>query len=494
MKHPEPGATNRTRSFGFISVLGNTAAQAILGTSHTIDGANVGYPEAAKEHKASGSKANNDPARDTSERDAGGGQGDRMGHPPTRKVFVGGLSHQTKENALYTYFSQFGTLSDVVVMTEGSARRPRGFGFVTFEDAASVARVTRSRFHPIGGRHVEVKPAVPREQMRALEVSQQEALSNGAVDLSNFAPPEPGSGYLTLPGATGGAETTEGGDAAGYGFSSAANLYAAPSMYTMPGPYGMALPVTGVPVFNGYSPQMHAGFAPGGLLGAAPAPMVGPSPPALPGSAASRMVVAAPAGAIGVGPSVIPPTTGMLPSVGGAPFVNLAGMPGAGQVAAFGAMGVLPGQMPTTYNTVAPPMAHPGSPQMANPASPAGWVPPPQHMFGGMVAPAPGQMMGGGSLLPGLPTAPARGSQGPPHANRASAPGTMLAHSAPQQWPSRDHAPQNSARKDNKEGQSRRDGKEGPNQAQAQAAEEPHDGASESAQATLQPTGSSKSE
>lgn len=64
-----------------------------------------------------------------------------------------------------SYFTQFGPISDVVVMTEGSSRRPRGFGFVTFENPSSVAAITRSRYHPIEGRLVEVKAAIPRELM-----------------------------------------------------------------------------------------------------------------------------------------------------------------------------------------------------------------------------------------------------------------------------------------------------------------------------------------
>jgi len=67
--------------------------------------------------------------------------------------------------AIQGYFSQFGNITDVVVMTEGSQRRPRGFGFVTFDNAASVAMITRSRYHPIEGRLVEVKAAVPRDMM-----------------------------------------------------------------------------------------------------------------------------------------------------------------------------------------------------------------------------------------------------------------------------------------------------------------------------------------
>ena len=54
-------------------------------------------------------------------------------------------------------------------MSDGKSRKPRGFGFVTFEDAASVTLVTYERFHYIRGRWVDVKPAIPRENMPQIE-------------------------------------------------------------------------------------------------------------------------------------------------------------------------------------------------------------------------------------------------------------------------------------------------------------------------------------
>ena len=103
IKHPESGSTQRTRSFGFISVLGQQAAQAILATPHIIDGVNVGHAELAKQHRAAGydqTKAGPNMGGGPPGGD-GGGWSTLNGMPPTRKIFVGGLSHQTKEGTLY---------------------------------------------------------------------------------------------------------------------------------------------------------------------------------------------------------------------------------------------------------------------------------------------------------------------------------------------------------------------------------------------------------
>ncbi len=48
------------------------------------------------------------------------------------KVFVGGLSLETTSDGMRDYFSQFGELSDAIVMRDGATQKSRGFGFVTF--------------------------------------------------------------------------------------------------------------------------------------------------------------------------------------------------------------------------------------------------------------------------------------------------------------------------------------------------------------------------
>jgi len=83
--------------------------------------------------------------------------------PATAKIFIGGLRFQTTSQTLYDYFVQFGPLSDAVVLTDVVTKRPRGFGFVTFVDPASLTAVSQARFHNIDSRLVEVKLAVPAE-------------------------------------------------------------------------------------------------------------------------------------------------------------------------------------------------------------------------------------------------------------------------------------------------------------------------------------------
>ena len=66
------------------------------------------------------------------------------------------------------YFGQFGEIEDVVAITEGITRRPRGFGFITYVDVAVADLVLESRFHVVANRYVEVKQAIPRAKTEVL--------------------------------------------------------------------------------------------------------------------------------------------------------------------------------------------------------------------------------------------------------------------------------------------------------------------------------------
>jgi len=75
------------------------------------------------------------------------------------KLFVGGLGECSDEE-LVAYFSQFGTLVDHVVMKDKANGRPRGFGFVTYDDPAALDTImSMYSEHQIGGKWIEVKRA-----------------------------------------------------------------------------------------------------------------------------------------------------------------------------------------------------------------------------------------------------------------------------------------------------------------------------------------------
>ena len=58
-----------------------------------------------------------------------------------KKVFVGGIKEDIEEDEIRTYFEDFGTVTDVAIVTERGSGKRRGFGFVTFDDYDAVDKV-----------------------------------------------------------------------------------------------------------------------------------------------------------------------------------------------------------------------------------------------------------------------------------------------------------------------------------------------------------------
>merc|ERR1719215_1623068 len=82
----------------------------------------------------------------------GGGKGGGAG--TGHKIFVGGLSQGTTKESLSAYFSQFGPAQGIVMM-DGQTGRSRGFGFVDFQDEATLQSVCQYQ-HVVDGSQVSV--------------------------------------------------------------------------------------------------------------------------------------------------------------------------------------------------------------------------------------------------------------------------------------------------------------------------------------------------
>jgi|PlaIllAssembly_1097288.scaffolds.fasta_scaffold95975_4 RNA recognition motif-containing protein len=80
-----------------------------------------------------------------------------------KKLFVGGLPYATTEDRLHEVFESYGPVTEAKIVLERETNRPRGFGFVTFEEEAdaqkAMAELDRSDFD---GRTISVQPATER--------------------------------------------------------------------------------------------------------------------------------------------------------------------------------------------------------------------------------------------------------------------------------------------------------------------------------------------
>ena len=84
------------------------------------------------------------------------------------KVFVGGIPLHLDNDGLKNFFSQFGPITDGIVMVDQNTQRSRGFGFVTFAVGSDGAqKAIDAQPIDIDGKRVEVKLATPKADQAA---------------------------------------------------------------------------------------------------------------------------------------------------------------------------------------------------------------------------------------------------------------------------------------------------------------------------------------
>jgi cold-inducible RNA-binding protein len=80
-----------------------------------------------------------------------------------RRLYVGNLSYNTTEDGLRDAFGQFGTVTDVKVVTDRETGRPRGFAFVEMgTDQEAQEAITQLNGRELDGRALNVNEAQER--------------------------------------------------------------------------------------------------------------------------------------------------------------------------------------------------------------------------------------------------------------------------------------------------------------------------------------------
>ena len=81
----------------------------------------------------------------------------------SKKLFVGGLSWDTGDEGLRSAFAAHGEVTDAKVITDRDTGRSRGFGFVTFAEAADAdAAMDAMNGSQLDGRSLNVNEAKAR--------------------------------------------------------------------------------------------------------------------------------------------------------------------------------------------------------------------------------------------------------------------------------------------------------------------------------------------
>ncbi|KAI5922658.1 hypothetical protein F4810DRAFT_246382 [Camillea tinctor] len=148
------GPTGRSRGFGFLTFKDPKTVNIVMVKEHFLDGKIIDPKRAIP--------------RDEQEK--------------TSKIFVGGVSQDTTETEFKDYFAQFGRVVDATLMMDKDTGRPRGFGFVTFENETGVDACLSTHLE-IHGKPIEVKKAQPRGNMREEEdASRRGKFKKGGMD------------------------------------------------------------------------------------------------------------------------------------------------------------------------------------------------------------------------------------------------------------------------------------------------------------------------
>ncbi|XP_067824503.1 DAZ-associated protein 1 isoform X1 [Heptranchias perlo] len=149
--------TNQSRGFGFVKFKDPNCVGTVLASRpHNLDGRTIDpkpcTPRSMQQEKPKPKEG------------GGWGKGSQnQSSNKSKKVFVGGIPHNCSETELRDYFKRFGVVSEVVMIYDAEKQRPRGFGFITFEDEQSVDQAVNMHYHDIMGKKVEVKRAEPRD-------------------------------------------------------------------------------------------------------------------------------------------------------------------------------------------------------------------------------------------------------------------------------------------------------------------------------------------
>jgi len=79
---------------------------------------------------------------------------------PRNKVYIGNLSFKTREDDIEHEFSRHGRVIDIYLPMDRDTGRPRGFGFLTFEDDRSAKKAVRDMDgRQLDGRELRVEIA-----------------------------------------------------------------------------------------------------------------------------------------------------------------------------------------------------------------------------------------------------------------------------------------------------------------------------------------------
>lgn len=210
--------TGRHRGFAFIVFSDPTVPDRVLQEKHVINGRTVDTKKALSREEQQTSKLGYS-------NHSKGSEGDRSFK--TKKIFVGGLPSSLTDEGFQQYFESYGHVTDVVIMYDQNTKRPRGFGFISFESEDAVDRVLHKVFHELNGKIVEVKRALPKDASQGVggggHIGGYQSYGALVANAGAFNNRMDGSRYMQLQNAAGAFPLYSGSGGPGYGYGAASS-------------------------------------------------------------------------------------------------------------------------------------------------------------------------------------------------------------------------------------------------------------------------------
>lgn len=264
--------TGRSRGFGFVTFMDATVVGQVLGTDHYVQGRRVDLRKAVKKGQEAMTTTHRKTFRENPEHSRNkqpyaGGHSVGMQRGPMQsranddqfKVFVGGIPQGLDEPALRAYFEHFGEVTDAVLMLDRETGRSRGFGFVTFAEGDTIAKVLQQR-HQMHGKTVEIKKAEPRGSTHIPVTTTKSA---NRVVPGGSGPARPAASYGSLYGSMYGKTGGFGGGGAGAGAPASRGGWST-SLVPAPPPAAHGAPAAQAPPPSGGTSQERQDAPPPG--------------------------------------------------------------------------------------------------------------------------------------------------------------------------------------------------------------------------------------
>jgi len=84
-----------------------------------------------------------------------------------KSIYVGNLPFTATEDEVRDLFSEFGEVDSVSLINDRETGRPRGFGFVSMDDAAAADAIAALNGADMGGRALRINEAEERKPRRS---------------------------------------------------------------------------------------------------------------------------------------------------------------------------------------------------------------------------------------------------------------------------------------------------------------------------------------